>query len=87
MPTALPRFQVTETADVAHALEVAAQAWPGLSRADQVKRLLATGAEALEAHDADRIARRRAAIEESTGMFTGHYEPDHLKNLRNEWPD
>lgn len=33
MPTTRPRFQVTETAAVAHAIDLAAKRWPGESRA------------------------------------------------------
>jgi len=86
VPTSLPRFQVTETAEIAHALEVAEHAWPDLPRAERVKRLLEQGAEAIERRDEDRLARRRAAVRDSSGIFTGHYEPGHLQSLRDEWP-
>ena len=87
MPTALPRFQVTETPEVARALQLAEQAWPELPRAERVKRLLELGAEAAANDDEERVSLRREAIRETSGMFTGYYETDHLQKLRDEWPE
>jgi len=89
MPTMLPRFQVTETPEVAHALKVAEQIWPELPRSERVKRLLVEGAEALhpEASESARDQERLTALHASAGMFTGGYEVDHLQMLREEWPE
>ena len=89
MPTLLPRFQVTETSEVARALEIAERAWPDLSRSQRVKRLLLEGAEARSAQHDDESghAQRLAALRRSAGLFTGDYEAGHLRKLRDDWPE
>lgn len=47
MPTARPRYQVTETEAVARALDRAAQQWPGEPRAKLLLRLVDVGGAAL----------------------------------------
>ena len=77
---------MTETDDLAQALDAAASRWPGLSRPQLLVRL------ALEGHQADQQARderrrrRLAAIRQHSGLLTGAYGPDYLQWLRNEWP-
>lgn len=86
MPTARPRHFVTETDDLAAALDDAARRWPGLSRAKLLVRL------ALEGHHAARLAqderrnRRLEAVRKHSGCLTGAYGPDYLQHLREEWP-
>jgi hypothetical protein len=86
MPTSRPRHLVTETDELAHALDAAAQRWPGVSRPQLLVRL------ALEADIADRRARedrrqrRLAAVRRHSGGLTGTYGPDYLAGLSNEWP-
>lgn len=77
---------MTETDDLAAALDAAARQWPELSRPQLLVRL------ALEAHEAaqhdrgERRRRRLAAIEEHSGALTGAFGSDYLSNLREDWP-
>lgn len=86
VPTTRPRHFVTETDDLADALDAAQQRWPALSRAQLVVRL------ALEGHRADELARderrtrRLEAIRRHSGALTGTYGPQYLKRAREEWP-
>jgi hypothetical protein len=41
VPTTLPRHPVTETADIADILDLAAQRWPGAPRAKLIRLVLA----------------------------------------------
>ncbi len=50
MPTARPRHQVTDTPEVARALDLAARRWPGEPRSKLLLRLVGAGGGALE-HD------------------------------------
>lgn len=86
MPTTRPRHFVTETDDLAEALDRAAERWPGLSRPQLLVRLALQGDRAaLEAREA-RSDRRQAAIAELSGSLSGVYGPDYLADLREDWP-
>jgi hypothetical protein len=86
MPTSLPRLQVTETPEVAHALEVAARRWPELtSRSALLAAIAAEGAKLVEQDEAERREERRQLVEKYAGGF--HFEPDYLEKLRAEWPE
>jgi len=69
MPTARPRHLITETGDVAAALDIAAALWPDLSRPQLLVKLAVTAAEPLAAQA--RQARQLAAIDrqEVRGRF------------------
>ena len=88
MPTTRPRHVITETDRVARALDDAADRWPEDrgSRARLLLHLVEEGHRALVAHDAQRHAERRAAIERTSGVLDGVYEPDYLQQLREDWP-
>lgn len=86
MPTTRPRHQVTETPDVARALDAAAQRWPGESRSRLLVRLVEVGAESL-AHDEEaRHDDHRAAVLASAGRYPQAFDPDYLERLRSDWP-
>lgn len=86
MPTTRPRHFVTETDDLARALDAAASRWPGLSRAQLLVRLALEGHHAAQrAHD-ERRDRRLAALRKHRGILTGAYGPGYLHQLREEWP-
>ena len=86
MPTTRPRHFVTETDDLADALDEAERRWPGLSRSQLLVRLALEGHHAAQqAHD-DRRRRRLEAVRQHSGSLTGAYGPDYLKKLREEWP-
>jgi len=86
MPTTRPRHYVTETDDLAAALDAAAIKWPGLSRAQLLVRLALSAADA-EAQAQEVLRRRRlAALERLTsGDFA--YPPGYLADLREDWPE
>lgn len=86
MPTTRPRHFVTETDDLARALDAAAARWPDLSRAQVLVRLALEGHRAAQqAHD-ERRRRRLAALRQHSGALTGVYGRDGLDRLREEWP-
>lgn len=86
MPTTLPRYQVTETPELARALEVAARRWPEItSRAALIAALAEEGARTIQGDEEERIAERRALIDSLAGGF--HFEPGYLVKLREDWPE
>lgn len=87
MPTTRPRHFVTETDDLAGALDAAAERWPGLSRSQLLVRLVMEG---------DRAARRESEgarvawldlVHRHSGALTGAFGQDYLATLHDEWPD
>ncbi len=86
VPTTRPRHYVTETDDLAAALDTAAIRWPDLSRSQLLVHLALEGHHAARrAHD-ERRNRRLAALRKHSGTLTGFYGPDYLHRLREEWP-
>lgn len=86
MPTTRPRHFVTETDDLAEALDAAASRWPGSSRAQLLVRLALEGHRAAQQAHEDRRRRRLAAVHQHSGMLTGAYGPDYLQRTHDEWP-
>jgi hypothetical protein len=86
MPTTRPRHFVTETDDLAAALDEAARRWPGLSRSQLLVRLALEGHHAAEQRRDERRRRRLEAIRAYSGCLTGVYGRDYLKHLREDWP-
>ena len=87
MPTARPRLMITETDEVAEALDLAAARWPEVgSRRELLLRLVAEGRATLEREREEKLARRIAAIRRTSGALTGAYEPGYLEQLRDDWP-
>ena len=86
VPTARPRHFVTETDELAAALDEAARRWPTRSRGQLLARLAIEGHRAAQqAHD-ERRQRRLAAVQRNSGVLTGVYGPDYLAALHQEWP-
>lgn len=87
MPTNRHRYQVTETDDVARALDAAERRWPGEPRSRLIVRLITeNGDRVAEVSDVE-IARRRAALDAIGGTFSGMYPSGYLDELRAEWPE
>lgn len=86
MPTIRHRFQVTETPEVARALDRAARRWPGESRSKLLVRLVEVGGDILarDAHSED-LAHREAVLA-SAGSYAEAFGPDYLVDLRADWP-
>lgn len=80
------RHFVTETDDLAAALDAAARRCPDLSRSQLLVRLALEGDRAAQKAHEERRQRRLAAVRHYSGAFTGAYRPDYLRQLRQEWP-
>ena len=88
MPTTNRRHAITETDDIASALDVAAKTWPDLEDKPGalLRRLILLGRNTL-AHD--RVAAddaREQAIDATAGALAGAFGPEYLHELRNDWP-
>ena len=86
MPTARPRHQITETPEVARALDRAAQRWPGEPRAKLLLRLVDTGSAVLERDRAREAEAHRRAVDASSGAYGDAFPAEYLRDLREDWP-
>lgn len=89
MPTNRHRHMITETENVAQALEVAAEAWPE-HRGDKgalLKMLLATGKESLESKKQLQRIMRIQAIQEAANKFEGVWPSNWREEVQGEWPE
>lgn len=87
MPTARHRYQVTETDEVARALDAAERRWPGEPRSRLIVRLIAENGERLAQEQQTRDDARRAAVERIAGAFPGMFPSGIRDELRDEWPE
>ena len=89
VPTTRPRHTITETDELAAALDEAARRWPedAGSRSRLLLRLVKAGERAIGDERRRQLARRRAAVERTAGALTGVYPPGYLEQLRSEWPE
>jgi hypothetical protein len=80
---------VTETDEIAEALDDAARRWPqdSSSRAKLLVHLVREGHRALSDDAGHRATLRRAAIERTSGALTNTYGADYLEALREDWPE
>jgi len=88
VPTSRPRHTLTETDEVARALDDAARRWPEerSARGKLLMRLVREGHRAIVGeHDAE-ARRRREAVRRTEGALTGTYPEGHLERLRGDWP-
>ena len=86
MPTVRPRYQVTETPEVAQALDRAAKRWPGESRSKLLRRLIEVGGGILEHAERADDGVHRAAVLASSGRYPEAFGPDYLAELRATGP-
>lgn len=77
---------MTETDDLAQALDAAAPRWPELSRAQVLVQLALEGHRAAQQEHDERRRLRLAALRQHSGMMAGAYGPGYLERLREEWP-
>ncbi|GAA1851637.1 hypothetical protein ACFQZV_06325 [Microbacterium koreense] len=89
MPTTRRRHMVTETDDVARALDAAAREWPDLAgdRPALLRHLIAHGHDRLTASAVEELVRKRAALTTLSGSMTGEYPTAYRDTLRREWPE
>jgi hypothetical protein len=86
MPTTRPRHFVTETDELAEALNDAARRWPDLSRPQLLVRLALEGHRAAQQANDERRRRRLDAVRTYSGCLSGVYGADYLEHLREDWP-
>lgn len=82
MPTDRQRHVLTETDDIADAIDAAASLYPGESRAEVLRRLVRLGAESV----AERQGRHQRVVRDRAGRHPGLYPADYLADLREDWP-
>lgn len=87
VPTARPRHQITETPEVAHALNLASQRWPRESRGKLLVRLIQAGSATLKEEHTEAARGRLAAIDATSGKYADVFGEDYLKKLRQDWPE
>lgn len=83
MPTVRPRHLLTETEDLAAAIDAAAPLFPGESRAEILRRLVQLGADTI----AERQGRHRQAVRDRAGRHPGLFPAGYLDELREDWPE
>ena len=81
MPTTRPRHLLTETDEIAEAIDAAMPLYPGASRADILRRLIHIGFETI----ADQQVRHRIVVRELAGRYRGLYPAGYLDDLREDW--
>ena len=88
MPTTRRRHLITETEQVAQALDDAAKRWPAESgnRAKLLLHLLEEGHLAVVGQRESAIRDRRQAVARTSGVLTGAYDKGYLDELRADWP-
>lgn len=87
MPTARARHLITESDELATALDSAARRWPDASRAQLLARLALEGDRALARAEHSDYERRRGAVRRHAGALRGAYGPGYLTALRQDWPE
>jgi hypothetical protein len=80
---------ITETDQVAAALDDAAERWPEErgNRPRLLLRLLEEGHRAVAGERRRRAEDHRQAVSETSGVLTGSYGDRYLADLRAEWPE
>ena len=88
MPTERARHTITETDEVARALDDAARRWPEdrAARARLLLRLVQEGHAAIQQGHDQETADRLKAIARTSGALTGDYDEGYLATLRDDWP-
>lgn len=87
MPTARPRYAITETPAITRALDRARVVWPEDSaRPSRLLLRLIEAGEQVVSLDAERERKRMLrVIDEYAGSFS--YPEGYLEDLRSEWPE
>jgi hypothetical protein len=83
MPTARSRHVLTETDDIANAIDAATPLYPGETRADVLRHLVQLGADRI----AEQQGRHRDTVLDRAGRHPDLYPAGYLDALRDEWPE
>jgi hypothetical protein len=78
---------VTETDELAAALDSATSRYPGLTRAQLLTRLALDGQRVAQRAQEDLRRHRLEALRQHSGALTGSYGEHYLDGLRQEWPE
>jgi hypothetical protein len=88
MPTKRPRYTVTASDELSHALDEAARWWPA-ERDAPARLLLHLAMVGFEAMQRERQALEAAdltVVDQVAGALTGAYSDGYLDDLREDWP-
>ena len=84
MPTTRPRHQITETDEIAEAIDAGLREWPDLSRSDVIRALIVKGADALNLSAAERVLAFELALKQLEDLDI-QYPPNYLDEVRRGW--
>jgi len=84
MPTTRPRHQITETDEIAEAIDAGLREWPDLSRSDVIRELIVKGADALNLSVAERVLAFELALKQLEDLDI-QYPPNYLDEVRRGW--
>lgn len=89
MPTTRARHVITETEQIARALDDAALRWPADrgNRSKLLIRLVEEGHRAVLRQRKHDVAARHADIDRTSAALTGMYGDVYLAKLRVDWPE
>ena len=89
MPTARQRHMITETEDLARALDAAAAIWPSdkNKRAELLRHIIDQGVEAVTSLADKKAHKRISAINEAAHKFSGTWPPNWREQMREEWAE
>jgi len=85
MPTTKPRLQVTESPELAAALDAVCAEHPEEPRSQVLARLALEGFAARADSEVERRTARLQALHELTTQFDDCYPPGYLDDLRKDW--
>jgi hypothetical protein len=88
MPTTNRRHAITETDDIASALEMAAETWSELAEKPGalLRRLILVGRNTLMHDRATADDAREQSIDATAGALAGVFGPNYLHVFREDWP-
>lgn len=88
MSTPRPRLSLSETPELARALDDAAQIWPELrdNRAALLCKLVEAGWQTVTRLTDERVAAQRRAVHRAAGALTGVYPPHAARQARGQRP-
>ena len=89
VPTSRSRYTITESTEVASAIQEAAREWPEDSGAPSrlLLHLIEEGRKALQQRHDELVAADLAVVDRVAGALTGSYPDGYLRELREDWPE